>query len=215
MENIVSLALYTQDVRDTIKSNEPIDTNNLPMVNSILFHEGTEEFNNVINVSEQEKTVFIKAVEDTIRSKILNQDIQIEPFAEISVKWCCDNNVDINNFIVNLRRTMPDVKLQRYTKEKETEAIKHYLNKTIEQMKNTNSDKTVSNDNNGMSLKEKYCEAAKSRENTHEWVIERFKEDIRILINIISGPVVNAIQLEVPFVANITDIIDKIRLFLI
>jgi len=64
---------------------------------------------------------------------------------------------------------------------------------------------------NSKPLKDRYQEASKSRINSHEWVIERFKEDICILISIISGPVVNAIQLEVPFVANLMDIIDKIK----
>ena len=57
----------------------------------------------------------------------------------------------------------------------------------------------------------RYNEACKARENTHEWVIARFNEDIGILADIISGPVVNALGLEIPFVANVTDITDKIK----
>ena len=57
----------------------------------------------------------------------------------------------------------------------------------------------------------RYNEACKSRENTHEWVIDRFKEDISILVSIISGPVVSALGLEIPFAANVSEITDKIK----
>lgn len=212
LENIVSLALYTQNVRDTIKSNNAINTNNLPMINNILFHENVPDTNNNVNITEEEKNIFINTIDDTLKSRINYHDIDTKTLAGISVGWCCDNNVDINSFISILRKTMPDIKSRQYSRQKETEAIKYYLNNTIEHfnntsIKNTNTTSTV----NTVSLEKKYSEVSKTRENTHEWVIESFKNDIRILIDIISGPVVNAIQLEVPFVANITDIIDKIK----
>ena len=209
LENIVSLALYTKNVRDTIKSNNSINTNNLSMINSILFHENVPATNDYANITEEEKNIFISSIADILKIRINHYDVDTKTFASVSVNWCCDNNVDVNNFISILRKTMPDIKSRQYSKEKETEAIKYYLNNTIEQFENTSKNKSTTT--NTVSLEEKYSEVSKTRENTHEWVIESFKNDIRILIDIISGPVVNAIQLEVPFVANITDIIDKIK----
>ena len=102
---------------------------------------------------------------------------------------------------------MPDLRQKNYTSEKEFEAVKYYLNSAMDQA----ISKKMRTVLNSKPLKDRYQEASKSRIKSHEWVIERFKEDICILISIISGPVVNAIQLEVPFVANLMDIIDKIK----
>ena len=102
---------------------------------------------------------------------------------------------------------MPDLRQKNYPSEKEFEAIKYYLNSAMDQA----ISKRIRNEQNSKPLKDRYQEASRLRINSHDWVIERFKEDICILISIISGPVVNAIQLEVPFVANLMDIIDKIK----
>lgn len=207
IENIVSLALYGQNVRDTIKKNSRIDAAELPMINSILFHDGVAQQIISSDISQKDKLMYIKAIEDTIKPKLLNECAELSSLTEQTFNWCCENGIDINLFIQSLNIVMPDLRFQEYTKEKEYEAIKHYLNETMDQVVS----KPSKNDKKPQLLNERYLEVSKSRKNTHEWVIESFKEDICILISIISGPVVNAIQLEVPFVANLMDVIDKIK----
>lgn len=207
MENIVSLALYSQNVRDAIRNDSRIDATSLPMINSILFHEGFDHSNTNVDLSQNDITAYIGAIIKTISPKLQNECAKLESLAEQSINWCLDNAIDINYFIRTLNSVMPDLRRNKYSSEKEFEAIKYYLNQTMDQVMS----QKMQNAQNSKPLRERYLESSKSRINSHDWVIEKFKEDICILISIISGPVVNAIQLEVPFVANLMDIIDKIK----
>ena len=206
IENIVSLALYGQNVRDAIRSDSRIDAANLPMINSILFHEGFSQQIRSNDNASSVKITYISAVKRAIIPKLQNECPDLDSLAEQTVNWCCENSIEISYFVQTLNSVMPDLKQNKYTRAKEFEAIKYYLNAAMDQVVS----QRMRNAQNTKPLKDRYLEASKSRVNSHEWVIERFKEDICILISIISGPVVNAIQLEVPFVANLMDIIDKI-----
>lgn len=207
IENLVSLALYSQNVRDIIRSDSRLDATNLPMINSILFHEGIEKQAVNSNITQDDRAIYIKAVINAIKPKLKNECSELEALADQTVNWCCENSIDINSFVQTLSTIMPDLRQKNYPSEKEFEAIKYYLNSAMDQT----ISKRIGNEQNSKPLKDRYQEASRLRINSHDWVIERFKEDICILISIISGPVVNAIQLEVPFVANLMDIIDKIK----
>ena len=208
IENLVSLALYEQDFRDAFRNQNSIEATNLPMINSILFHDGANAENTGSDVNqEDEKETAVRAIEEAIKPKLLHECKELSSLAEKTVRWCISQDVSINMFIQTLNRVMPDLKMQEFTKDKECEAIKYYLNKTIDQI----SAKSPVPNTETLSLNDRYLEAVKKRENTHDWVVKSFKDDICILIRIISGSVVNAIQLEVPFVENLTNIVEKIQ----
>jgi GTPase Era involved in 16S rRNA processing len=103
---------------------------------------------------------------------------------------------------------MPDLKSHNYDEKKEREAVKYYLNKVTEKLK------TMIPKESGkkyIPLSERYRAAMQGRENTYEWIRASFNDDVRILIEVISESVVKAIQLEVPFVANVEDIIYRMH----
>lgn len=202
IENIVSLALYGQNVRDAIRNCSRIDATNLPMINSILFHEGFGHKDKTLS----EKAAYVSVVKRAITPNLQYEFPELDALAERTVDWCYENSIEISSFVQTLNSVMPDLKRDNYTREKEFEAIKYYLNTAMDQV----ISHRISNVQSTKSLEDRYQAACQLRENTHDWVVDRYKEDIRILISIFSDHVVNAIQLEVPFVVNLMDIIDKI-----
>ncbi len=70
----------------------------------------------------------------TISPKLQNECTKLESLAEQSINWCLDNAIDINYFIRTLNSVMPDLRRNKYSSEKEFEAIKYYLNQTMDQV---------------------------------------------------------------------------------
>jgi GTPase Era involved in 16S rRNA processing len=207
--NIISLALYAREAQERIRVNTPIYPDDLPLVNKILFHENPQ-----VAVSDEAKADCVAESAAIIKSKITHQHIPVKDYAEAVVAWAVDSGVPLNILLSTIRTTMPDIKSKEYAEDKEKEAIKHHLNEVVEKLKPTitaDSASAKSGDGKYIPLSERYASAKSRRENTHEWVVARYCEDVRILTEVIRESVVNAFKLEVPFVENITEVIDKMK----
>ena len=207
IDNIAALAVYDHTAEDTLINNSRMDIADMPLVKSILFHEGTEGAHSFSTVSPESRQKFISDLKKTITFKLHNNLAELDALAEQTVDWCCELGLSVYSFIQSLNRILPDLRFKRYDSVKECDELMYYLTITSEHL-----EAQMTGESSKMNLLvSRYGEACKSRENTHDWVIDRFKEDISILAGIISGPVVNALGLEIPFVANVTDITDKIK----
>ena len=202
-ENIISLALYTKGVQDRIKINRSVFPENLPLINKILFHA-----NELPKVSEAEKAACVQMTAEFIRGRINSRQAPVEDYAEAIVGWVAENDIPFDDYTKTLKATVPDIKAKKYDDDKEQEAVKHYLNLVSDKLssKIPKDEETVKY----IPLSERYSHAVRERINTHEWVVKSFKDDIRILAEVVSDSVVNAFQLELPFVTNVIGVIKKI-----
>lgn len=207
IDNIAALAVYDHSEEESRISNSKMDIADMPLVRSILFHEGTDGANSFSTVSPESRQKYIADLKKNIVLKLHNNLSELDSLAEQTVDWCCESGLSVYSFIQSLNRILPDLRFKRYSNEKECDELMYYLSLTSEHL-----EFQMTGESSKMNLLiSRYNEACKSRENTHEWVIERFKEDISILVNIISGPVVSALGLEIPFAANVSEITDKIK----
>ncbi len=207
IDNIAALAVYDHSEEESRISNSKMDIADMPLVRSILFHEGTDGANSFSTVSPESRQKYIADLKKSIVLKLHNNLSELDSLAEQTVDWCCESGLSVYSFIQSLNRILPDLRFKRFNSEKECDELMYYLSLTSEHL-----EFQMTGESSKMNLLiSRYNEACKSRENTHEWVIDRFKEDISILVNIISGPVVSALGLEIPFAANVSDITDKIK----
>jgi hypothetical protein len=207
--NILSLALYSQEAQDRIEGNTPLFPDELPLVNKILFHR-----NQQISANENSREMCIDNCVQFIDSKINHRQIPLKNLVEQLVDWAENNNVSFNGLYQTLQTTFPDLRANSYNITREEDAVKHFINEVVTKLNPALPVSGVSpqiSESKVETLHERYTIAKTQRENTHEWVVESFNEDIRILTEIIRDSVVNAFKLEIPFVENVLRVVQRMH----
>lgn len=205
--NILALALYAREAQESIRVNTPIYPDDLPLVSKILLHESSQKA-----ISDEMKAACVNECTEIIKEKINHKQIQVKDYAEAVVGWAIGENVSLDVLCSTLKAVVPDIKPNNHDETGEREAIKHHLNTVVTQLKPALAPTQQQTQKKYIPLSERFTIAKNSKENTHEWVIEAYKEDVRVLAEVIRESVVNAFKLEVPFVENVTEVIDKMRL---